>query len=134
MKIVVDTEHDITQLFSLISEKIKNADVLLENYIVISRADAKIKNDLSDVISDYIIENFEHKEARKYIKPFELSKEDALKILTCLCEDDTLKIKRKKLIENEILPVLSSGHINVDGTVRFRLSEYKKNCFLHLTF
>lgn len=132
MKIVVDTDYDITQLFSLISEKIKKTDVLLENFIIISRADVKIKNDIADVIADYIVEKFEQEEAQKYIKPFELLKKDVNSILKCLKEDENLRIKRQNLIKKEILSILSSGHLNVDGVIKFRLLEYKKELFFTL--
>ena len=130
MKIVVDTMQDITQLFSMISNEIKEinekSELLLDNFILISAADSKTKKLISKIISKYIIETFEKKIAYKYIKPFELLKEDALKIINCLCEDKTLKEKRQKIIEKEIYTILSSGHLNIDGTVVFRLEEYKK--------
>lgn len=134
MKIVVDSTHDITQLFSLILNEIKDekTDVLLDDFIVISVADVKIKRKIANTIACFILDKFERKIGYEYIKPFELIKEDALKILNSLSEDEMLKKKRRKLIEREIYELLSSGHINIDGTTVFRLQEYKKELYFTL--
>lgn len=130
MKIVVDTTQDITQLLSLIFEEIKkadeNADALLENFIVISGTGIKTRKIIARIISNFIIEKYEKTIGFDYIKPFELLKDDAIKILNCLCEDKNLKKNRLELIEKDVLDIISSGHINIDGVVKFRLEEYKK--------
>ena len=63
MKIVVDTSQDITQLFRMISENIRNqkinAECLLENFITVSADLAKVKKVISETVSEYIMQKFE---------------------------------------------------------------------------
>ena len=130
LEIVVDTSKDITQLFRHISEKIKKCNkkttCLLENYIIISYNNICTRKITAESVAQFIIDEFEDKLAREFIKPFELFKSETDEILKLLSIDQKLKNKRINLIENELKTLLLSGHINIDGLVKFRLKEYKK--------
>ena len=130
MEIAVDTGHDITQLFKIISTNIKSNDInatcFIENLIIVSFENMKVKRIVSRKIAEFILSEFEEEIAISIIKPFELLKKDTDKILRLLSEDNELKMKRINLIEKEIYSFLSYRHINIDGIVKFRLVEYKK--------
>ncbi|MFA7636900.1 MAG: putative sporulation protein YtxC [Monoglobales bacterium] len=130
MKIVVDCREDIAQLFKLISESIReskqDALCILENYIVISAENAKVKKIIGEVLAEYIINKFEKGLLLGYIKEFELLPSDVEQVVSTIATADELKEKRLKILRKEIMLQLSSGHINVDGLVAFRLSEYKE--------
>lgn len=130
MKIVVDTEQDITQLFKLISDKIKEnnekATCLIENYIIVTFENVAAKKVIAECIASFIIDEFEQRIAAQIIKPFELMKTENDEILSALDADENLKSKRKDILKNEIKTAFSGGHINIDGMVKFRLEEYKK--------
>lgn len=130
MKIVVDTQNDITQLFKIISENIKisgdTATCILDNYIIISFESAKTRKLIAESIATFIVNEFEKEIAGLFIKPFELLKNESEEILELLLHDKDLKEKRISILKKEILSALMSGHINVDGLVKFRLEEYKK--------
>ena len=130
MKIVVDTTEDITQLFKLISETVKkldkNSDIILENYIYITYTEKNVSKEVADVIADFIIDFYEEKIAVKFIKAFELLKNETDEILSLFSNDNELKQKRKSILKKEVLSALKKRHINVDGLIKFRLFEYKK--------
>ena len=130
MEIAVDTARDITQLFKTISANVKlldsNATCFIENYIIISFENLKIKRIVAKNLAEFIQNEYEEEIANLIIKPFELLKKDTDNILKLLSDDSELKVKRMKLIENEIYSFLTYRHINVDGLVKFRLLDYKK--------
>lgn len=134
MKIVVDTSQDITQLFKMLSENLRkhniNANCLLENFIIISAEGTESKKVIAETVAQYIIANFERKILFDFIKPFELIKHEAEEVAECITSDEELKNKRVKILSREIQSHLSSGHINIDGLVAFRLEKYKQElCF-----
>ncbi len=130
MKIVVDTSQDITQLFKMLSENFRkhniNADCLLENFIIISATENAAKKVVAETVSEYIILTFERKILLDFIKPFELIKKEAEEIIEYIKSDDKLKNNRFNILTREIMTHLSSGHINIDGLVAFRLEKYKQ--------
>ena len=130
MKIVVDTNQDITQLFKILSENIRlydeTAACFLENYIVISANSVKIKKIIARTLAGYITDVFERKLLHDHIRAFELLKSDEQEIVESIVSNNELKQKRLQILEKELLLQLSSGHVNIDGLVAFRLDEYKK--------
>ena len=130
MKIVVDTSKDITQLFKMFSENFRkhniNANCLLENFIIISADSTETKKVVAETVAQYIIAFFERKILYDLIRAFELLKQDAEEVSRYITSDDELKNKRIKILSREVLSHLSSGHINIDGLVAFRLEKYKQ--------
>lgn len=136
MEIVVDTSEDITQLFKLISADIKKsgfmAECILDNFILISFSDSKIKNIVATTITKYIIERFEYKIAKNLLKDFEILKEDYQDVLDCLKKDNELRKKRFNILKKEVRQYINSGRINVSGIVSFRLNLYKEELLFTL--
>lgn len=130
MKIVVDTQKDITQLFKKISEEIKinndNATCILDNCIIVSADSAKTRKAVAESISQFIVKEFEGNLAESILKPFELPKSEVDDIIDLLASDRELMGKRISILNNEISAALRKGHINIDGLVKFRLENYKK--------
>ncbi len=129
MRIVVDTSHDITHLFKILSENIKKnnikADCLLENYIIISGNGVKLKNIVAQTVAGYIIDNYERKMLYDIIRDFELLKTETEEITACIVNDKELISSRLKMLSDEIMPSISSGRVNIDGLLSFRLENYK---------
>jgi len=130
---VVDTKHDISELFRQLTDHIKdtkiNAECILDDYITISAKNENeflLKDTLAKVASDFILDSIEEEKIRKIISSYRFPKNEASQIIKEIKEDNGSKYKRGQILNNSLQKHLnSSSRLNVDGMVDFRLNEYK---------
>ncbi len=131
-KFVIDTTHDIINLFRNITENLHKhnikAECVLDGYITVTSKkseDEVLKNVLAETAEEFITDSIEYEKICKILKDFELTGSEINTIYKKIRNDRNFcENRRRILIHCFKNHMKSSNNLNIDGLVNFRFRDY----------
>ncbi len=129
---VVDTTHDIINLFTDLSNKIRYnrlpAACVLDKYITLEcKNEKRLCPLLASAAAEFIEKNLEFEKVCQFLSDFDLSEDEKKKVYGKMKEHtENCRIRRSilyKLISDHLK---GSGQLLIDGLVNFKFKEYTK--------